>query len=88
MFLPGRGMNTFRDTDLMGPTHRNWLEEAKALWEGRPEAGPEDEKYLWASRCIEALRLLQRRDDEVARLPVLCRQIFATHAETEKGPTP
>jgi hypothetical protein len=81
-------MSTFRDTDLMGPTQRNWLEEAKALWERRPEAGPEDEKYLWASRCIEALRLLQRRDDQVANLPVLCRQIFATSAETEKDPTP
>jgi hypothetical protein len=74
-------MNKVRDTDLMGPTQRDWLEEAKRVLAGRPASEPNDEKYLWVVRCIEALSLLQRRDDEIADLPVLCKQLFASYPE-------
>ena len=47
----------------------------------RPESQPNDEKYLWVVRCIESLSLLKRRDDEIADLPVLCKQLFASYPE-------
>jgi hypothetical protein len=69
-------MSALRDTDLMGSARRCWLEEARDLWAGRHESEPDDEKYLWIARCIVALSVLQRRDDEVANLPVVCKGLL------------
>ena len=83
-------MSKVRNTDLLGPTQLRWLEEARGLQAGLRASELNDEKYIWIARCIEALSLLKRRDDEIADLPVLCKQLFEPDAEAanrsgEKG---